>query len=103
TAAMRAGTLTAAGFSAALGPIGLAAGALVATLYLLHDSQTDAERAASTHDATLKELKYQIESVDYANGEAVASTRQKIAADIKAAEVALTRAKAERELAASIL
>lgn len=101
--AMQAGALTAAGFSAAMGPIGIVAGAAAAALFLLHDSQTEAERAAGTHEASLRELRFQIESVDYANGDAVASTREKISADIKAAEVALTRAKAERELAASII
>jgi tape measure domain-containing protein len=101
--AFSSGTIAAAGFSAALGPIGLAAGALAAAIYLLHDSQTDAEHAADAHEASLRLLKAEIENVDYANGEAVASTRTKIAADIDAAKVALARAKAERELAAAIL
>ncbi len=99
--AMRTGTLVAAGFTAALGPIGLLAGAAAAAIYLFADRQSYAEKSADAHQKALKELRFQIENVDYANGEAVTSTRQKIDADIKAAEVALTRAKAERELAAS--
>ncbi len=99
TTAMRAGTLTAAGFSAALGPIGLAAGALVATLYLLSTRQSEAEKAAELHETALKTLTDEIGNVDYANKDAVASTRTKIASDIKAAEVALERAIAEHELA----
>lgn len=100
--AMRTGTLVAAGFTAALGPIGLLAGAAAASIYLLSDRQSDAQKAADTHQKSLQELRFQIDNVDYSNSVAVASTRQKIDSDIKAAEVALTRAKAERELAASI-
>lgn len=97
--ALRAGTLAAAGFTAALGPIGLLAGAAAAAIYVFGDSQSQAEKAADAHQAMLRELQFQIANVDYANGEAVASTREKVAADIKAAEVALERAIAEHELA----
>lgn len=102
TVAMRAGTLTAAGFSAALGPIGIAAGALIATVYLLSTRQSEAEKAAELHKTALKLLKDEIYNVDYANGDVVASTRTKIASDIKAAEVALERAIAEQELAEAL-
>lgn len=100
--ALRTGTVVAAGFSAALGPIGILAGAAAAAVYLLYDANSDAEKAAEAHQKMLGELKFQIENVDYANSLAVASTRSKISSDIAAAEVALTRAKAERELAAAI-
>lgn len=99
TTAMRAGTLTAGGFAAAMGPIGLAAGALVATLYLLSTRQNEAEKAAELHAAAVQELSAEINNVDYANREAVESTRAKVASDIKAAEVALERAMAEQSLA----
>lgn len=100
--AVRTGTAATLTFRAALGPIGLIAGAAAAAVYLFSDSMTDADRSAKTHAGTVNELKFQIENLDYANAEAVASTRSKIAADIEAAKTALTRAKAERELAASI-
>lgn len=101
--AFRAGIPLAASFSAALGPIGLLAGAAAASLYLMSDRQTDAEKSAKAHQAAVKELSFQIETLDYANSEAVASTRSKIAADLDAAKTALVRAKAERELAAAII
>ncbi|OIS91929.1 tape measure protein [Brucella cytisi] len=101
--AFRAGVPLAASFSAALGPIGLLAGAAAASLYLMSDRQTDAEKSAKAHQAAVKELSFQIETLDYANSEAVASTRSKIAADLDAAKTALVRAKAERELAAAII
>lgn len=102
-ASVRAGTVAIAGLNAALGPIGLLAGAAAAAIYLLQNRQTDAEKAADAHQQTLRELRFQIDSVDYSNSNAVASTRQKIQADIEAARTALARAEAERELAAAIV
>lgn len=72
-------------------------------LYQFSTSQTEAQESAVTHGKALQELSFQIETLDWANKTAVESTRQKIAADIDAAKVALARAKAERELAASIV
>jgi len=65
--AFRAGIPLAASFSAALGPIGLLAGAAAASLYLMSDRQTDAEKSAKAHQAAVKELSFQIENLDYAN------------------------------------
>lgn len=101
--ALRTGAPLAASFSAALGPIGLLAGAAAASVYLLSSRQTEAEKAAEIHQKSIKELSFQIETLDWANKEAVGSTRKKIEADLEAAKVALSRAKAERELAASIV
>ncbi len=100
--ALRAGTLSMAGFSAALGPLGLIAGVAAAALVTFSTRMSEAEQAAHTHEAAIKELSYQIETLDYANSLSVASTRSKIALDIEAAKAALTRAQAERELAAAI-
>lgn len=102
-AALRAGTVTAAAFSSALGPVGLLAGAAATAIFLMYDANTDAERAAKAHGEAVNELKFQIENLDYANSAAVASTRTKIASDVEAAKAALERAKAEQALAASIV
>lgn len=102
-AALRAGTVTAAAFSSALGPVGLLAGAAATAIFLMYDANTDAERAAKAHGEAVSELKFQIENLDYANNTAIASTRTKIASDIEAAKAALERAKAEQALAASIV
>lgn len=102
-AALRAGTVTAAAFSSALGPVGLLAGAAATAIFLMYDANTDAERAAKAHGEAVNELKFQIENLDYANSAAVASTRTKIASDVEAAKAALERAKAEQALAASLV
>lgn len=102
-AALRTGAVTAAAFSASLGPIGLLAGAAAAAIFLMRDASTDAERAAKAHGEAVNELNFQIENLDYANNAAVASTRSKITADVEAAKAALERAKAEQTLAASII
>lgn len=102
-AALRAGTVTAAAFSSALGPVGLLAGAAATAIFLMYDANTDAERAAKAHGEAVNELKFQIENLDYANGAAVESTRTKIASDVEAAKAALERAKAEQALAASLV
>ncbi|WP_312941282.1 tape measure protein [Agrobacterium pusense] len=102
-AALRAGTVTAAAFSSALGPVGLLSGAAAAAIFLMYDASTAAERAAKAHGEAVNELKFQIDNLDYANSAAVASTRTKIASDVEAAKAALERAKAEQSLAASIV
>lgn len=86
----------------ALGPVSIAIALVAAGWLLVRDNQTDAQRSADAHQKTLSELSHQIDNVDYSNAEAVASTRKKIQADLDAATTALTRAKAERELAAAI-
>lgn len=101
--ALRTGTITAAAFSSALGPVGLLAGAAAAAIFLMYDANSDAERAAKAHGEAVNELKFQIENLDYANSAAVASTRTKIASDVEAAKAALERAKAEQALAASLV
>ncbi|WP_161601135.1 tape measure protein [Neoaquamicrobium microcysteis] len=100
--AMRAGTLTATGFAAALGPMGLLLGAAAATLYMVSQRQGEADQAAEQHRLTVVQLRDEIANLDYANHDAVASTRTKIAADLKAAEVALERAQAEYQLAEAL-
>ncbi len=102
-AALRTGTITAAAFSSALGPVGLLAGAAATAIFLMYDANSDAERAAKAHGEAVNELKFQIENLDYANSAAVASTRTKIASDVEAAKAALERAKAEQALAASLV
>lgn len=101
--ALRGGALAGGLLTASLAPIGAIAGAAAAAIWLLRDSNTDAEKAADTHEASLRVLSSEIDNLDYANEAAIASTRAKIAADLDAASVALTRAKAERELAAAII
>lgn len=72
-------------------------------LYTFADANSEAESAAKLHRASVEILSHEIEVLDYANSTAVASTKAKIESDIEAAKVALQRAKAERELAASIM
>ncbi len=103
-ATVSAGAMRAFGGALALvgGPAGAALLAAYA-LYQMYDANTDAERAAKSHGETVKALGFEIQNLDYANSEAVASTRTKIVSDIEAAKAALQRAKAERELAAAII
>lgn len=103
-ATVSAGAMRAFGGALALvgGPAGAALLAAYA-LYQMYDANTDAQRAAKAHGETVKALGFEIQNLDYANSEAVASTRTKIVSDIEAAKAALQRAKAERELAASII
>ncbi|PWJ75290.1 tape measure domain-containing protein [Pseudaminobacter salicylatoxidans] len=102
-AAMRAGTLTATGFAAALGPMGLLLGAAAGALYVLSQRQDQADIAAGEHRKSIVLLNQEIADLDYANKSAVQSTRDKIKVDIAAAKTALERAKSERELARAIV
>lgn len=102
-AAMRAGTLTATGFTAALGPMGLLLGTAAGALYVLSQRQDQADLAAGAHRKAIVLLNQEIADLDYANKSAVNSTRDKIKLDLEAARVALQRAKAERESARAII
>lgn len=101
--AMRAGTLTATGFTAALGPMGLLLGTAAGALYVLSQRQDQADIAAGEHRKAIVLLNQEIADLDYANKSAVNSTRDKIKLDLEAAKVALQRAKAERESARAII
>lgn len=101
--ALRTGVALAPALGLTLGPLGAVAGAAAAAIYLLYDAETDAQKAEKAHEATVKTLTSEIQNLDYANDQAVASTRTKIEGDIEAAKAALQRAKAERSLAASMV
>lgn len=99
--AMRAGTLAAVTFSAAMGPISILAGAAAGALYLLWSEHQNAMRAAELHSATLEENRKALDLADGAGQGYIDNLRRQINAQITATEAALAEAEAQYELAAA--
>lgn len=99
--AMRTGTIVAAGFTAALGPIGLLAGAAAAAIYLLYDAQNDSENAANNFNVAIGENEKALKNSTNATYAQVDALKQLIAMQAKAARAAADAATAEFEVAAS--
>lgn len=98
--AMRAGTLTAAGFTAALGPIGLALGAASAALALYMTHQSDAEFRA---EKLTKAIDLNAQALDIgkdASGKYTQALRDQIAMQVEAAKTAYALADAAFQSAA---
>lgn len=93
--ALRAGTLVAAGFTAALGPIGLLAGAAAAAIYLLSDSQAEAKGAAGSFQVSIKDNESALRNATDATYAQVDALRQLIAAQAQAARAEATQAEAD--------
>lgn len=97
--ALRAGTLVAAGFTAALGPIGLLAGAAAAAIYLLSDSQAEANGAASSFQVSIKDNESALRNATDATYAQVDALRQLIAMQVQAAKTASIDAEAQYNVA----
>lgn len=97
--ALRAGTLAAAGFTAALGPIGLLAGAAAAAIFLLYDSQSEAEGAARSFKTSIAGNETALRSATDATYAQVDALRQLIAMQLQAAKSAATNAEAQYNVA----
>lgn len=99
-AGMRAGTLTAMGFAAALGPIGLAIGGLSAALYVYANHQSEVEY--QTERAT-KAAELNAKALDIgrdASGRYTQALRDQIAMQVEVTRAAYTMADAAFESAA---
>lgn len=83
--ALRAGTLVAAGFTAALGPIGLIAGAAAAAIYLLYDAQASVETSATRFETAIADNERALKSSTDATYGQVDALRQLIAMQLEAA------------------
>lgn len=81
------------------GPIGLAVAAVAGGVFLLSTRLGETATAADEATTAEKELLAALETVDTANGDAVASGRELIATHISQARAAITAAQAEYELA----
>lgn len=81
------------------GPIGLAVAAVAGGVFLLSTRLGETATAADEATTAEKELLAALETVDTANGDAVASGRALIATHISQARAAITAAQAEYELA----
>ena len=92
--ALRAGTLAAGGFTAALGPIGLIAGLAAAAIFLLNQANEEGARKSAAHAATMGENAAAIEVARDASSEYRKALRDQIAMQVEAAEAALTEADA---------
>ncbi len=99
--ALRAGTLVAAGFTAALGPIGILAGAAAAAIYLLSDSQAEAKSAAGSFQVSIKDNEAALRNSTDATYAQVDALRQLIAMQLQAAKTAAIDAEAQYYVALS--
>lgn len=93
--AIRTGTLAAGGLTAALGPVGLLAGAVAASIYLLYQYQEDAKRAAEEHAKALKENADKLDLAKTSSQEFRNALRSQIQLQTSAASAALAEARAQ--------
>jgi tape measure domain-containing protein len=98
-AAVSAGTLTAGLFTAALGPIGLLAGAAAAAILILNYNQYDAAKAAKAHSIALTENQEKMDLARDSSDGFRKALQQQIALQLSAAEAALVEADAQLEAA----
>ncbi len=92
--AMRAGTLTAAGFAAALGPIGLVLGGISAALFVFTNRQSDAEFQAEQFTKAINLNAKALETGRDASGKYSQALRDQIAMQVEAARAAYDMADA---------
>jgi tape measure domain-containing protein len=86
--ALRAGTLTAAGFTAALGPVGLALGAAAAALALYATHQSEADFVTGKLTAAIDLNSQALETGRDASGKYTQALRDQIAMQVEAARAA---------------
>jgi tape measure domain-containing protein len=97
--ALRAGTVAAASFTAALGPIGLIAGAAAAAIYLLYDAHGDARGSASSFNVAIQDNERALQSATTATYGQIDALRQLIAVQLEAARTAAQQGQADWESA----
>lgn len=97
-AAMRAGTVAAVTFSAAMGPISILVGAASAALYLLWNEHQKAERVAAAYAKTVEANGAAIEVAKDASDEFRKRLKQQAEAQLVAAKAALEEAKAQAQV-----
>lgn len=100
--ALRAGTAVAATFTAALGPIGLLAGAAAAALFLLSTRQETADEAARQHTRAIDELKIAFGLAQTGADGAKAKFGELSRVHLESAKAALTNAKAQLAAAQAV-
>ena len=93
--AVRTGTIAAGGLTAALGPLGLLAGGVAASIYLLYQYQEDAKRAAEEHAKALKENADKLDLAKGSSEQFRSALRTQIQLQTSAASAALAEAKAQ--------
>lgn len=97
---LRAGTVVAGTFTAALGPIGILAGAAAAAIYVLYEAQSSSERSTSNFNTAIGENEKALKSATDQTYAQVDALRQLIATQAQAARAAATAANADFEAAA---
>lgn len=100
--ALRAGTASAATFSAALGPIGLLVGGITAAIALFAGGHDQAKSAADLHREALEQLRGEIQDAIDQGPEAVAALAADKEGQLQAAQAALVNATAQWEAARAI-
>lgn len=99
--ALRAGTIAATGFTAALGPIGLLAGAAAGALVLFYNSQDSAESSASSFKKAINENEGALRDATSATYAQIDALKQLIATQAKAARAKAIEANADYTTAES--
>jgi len=97
--ALRAGTVTAASFNAALGPIGLTIGAVAAGVLLLSNRQNAAEAAAERFNGVIELNAEALDKAKDSSGKYTQALRDQIAMQLEAAKASEALANAEFEAA----
>lgn len=97
--ALRAGTLAATGFTAALGPIGLLAGAAAAAIYLFYQATDSAESSTKSFERAMRSNEAAITNATDATYAQVDALRKLIAMQLEAARSAHALAQADFETA----
>ncbi|MFC3206882.1 tape measure protein [Aquamicrobium soli] len=97
--ALRAGTLAATGFTAALGPIGLLAGAAAAAIFLLYRASDSAEGSTKSFERAMRSNEAAITNATDATYAQVDALRKLIATQLEAAKSSAALAQADFETA----
>lgn len=97
--ALRTGTGVAIAFSAALGPIGLLAGAAAAAVYLLYNNMDSGDRAAKSFSDAVEGNKTALENAASASRQYQTELVKQISLQLQAAESAYEMAKADSFIA----
>ncbi|WGG61866.1 tape measure protein [Brucella intermedia] len=97
--ALRTGTGVAMAFSASLGPIGLLAGAAAGAVYLLYNSMSSGDRAASSFGSAIDANKTALEGAATASRQYQTELVKQISLQLEAAKAAYAQASADADAA----
>ncbi|WP_080900360.1 tape measure protein [Brucella anthropi] len=97
--ALRTGTGVAMAFSASLGPIGLLAGAAAGAVYLLYNSMSSGDRAASSFGSAIDANKTALEGAASASRQYQTELVKQISLQLEAAKAAYAQASADADAA----